>query len=162
MSTWISQSKAAKGAGCSQQYISKLIKQGLIDTNAKKQVQPSQLAARLKSGTKPKVGAPDYWTEKARHEKYKADMAEIDLEVRQGKFVEIELVGEHLDKIFTVIKQKILAMPTKLAPSLIGMESSADVQIILESELTEILGELSNYNGETGKLDRENREPTTK
>jgi len=84
-----------------------------------------------------------------------AKMAEIELAEKEGRFVDIELVEEHLETVYTIIRQKILATPTKLAPSLVGIESRAEIQIILEAELAGVLGELANYDTDAEKLPSE-------
>ena len=41
--------------------------------------------------------------------------AELDLKLKQDQLVEVDQVGEHLDKIFSAVRQRLLATPSKLA-----------------------------------------------
>lgn len=85
MKNWISQSEAARQTGVSQQYISRLIKMG-IPTNSKRQVRIVDVRGKLKA--KGENGKDDdgnnYWKEKARHEKLKACLAEIEPTYMEG------------------------------------------------------------------------------
>ena len=55
--------------------------------------------------------APNYWREKALHEKAKRELAELDLKLKQDQLVEVDQVGDHLDKIFSAVRQRLLATP---------------------------------------------------
>ena len=89
--------------------------------------------------------APNYWREKALHEKAKRELAELDLKLKQDKLVEVDQVGDHLDKIFSVVRQRILATPSKIAPLVHAEESVGGARIVLESAVFEVLSELSGY-----------------
>ena len=143
MEKWISQSQAARGIGCSQQYISLLIKQGL-PSNSKKQVHKKDVVARLWEGKKKNNGV-DYWHEKARHEKIKADLAELELAEKNGELISLNLIEEYLTKMFATIRQKFLSLPTKTAPMLHAKKTVHRVQKYLEKEIHQILNELTNY-----------------
>ena len=51
--------------------------------------------------------APNYWRGKALHEKEKRTLAELDLKLKQDQLVEVDQVGELLDKIFSAVRQII-------------------------------------------------------
>lgn len=147
---WLSQAKAAKAANCSQQYISKLIKQGLLEANEKKEVRVADVKTRLKA----KKEAKDdngYWKHKGRHEKAKADLAEIELEEKLADLVPVEQVVKHLAKVFTAIRQRLLGMPAKLTPLIQAEESGVGIRNVLESDINEALQELATYDPGTGK-----------
>ena len=42
--------------------------------------------------------------------------AELDLKLKQDQLVEVDQVGDHLDKIFSAVRQRLLATPSKIAP----------------------------------------------
>jgi hypothetical protein len=60
--------------------------------------------------------APNYWSERALHEKTKRELAELDLKLKNVQLVEVDQVGDHLDKIFSAVRQRLLATPSKIAP----------------------------------------------
>ena len=69
--------------------------------------------------------APNYWREKALHEKEKRELAELDLKLKHDQLVEVDQVDDHLDKIFFAVRQRLLATPSKIAP-LVHAEESVD------------------------------------
>lgn len=146
MEKWVSQSQVAREVGCSQQYISMLIKQGL-PSNPKKQVRKKDVVARLGKDKK-KNNGPDYWSEKARHEKIKADLAELELAEKNRELIPQHLIEEHLTKMFISIRQKLLTLPTKAAPMLHAKKPIHHVKKYLEAEIHQILSELANYDPE--------------
>jgi len=146
MDNWVSQSQVAREVGCSQQYISLLIKQGL-SSNSKKQVRKKDVVARLGKDNKKNNGF-DYWFEKARHEKIKADLAELELAEKNRELISQNLIEEHLTKIFISIRQRLLSLPTKAAPMLHTKKTIHYVKKYLETEIDQILSELASYDPE--------------
>ena len=90
--------------------------------------------------------APNYWSEKALHEKAKWELAELDLKLKSNHVVEVDQIGDHLDKIFSAVRQRLLAMPSKIPPLVQAEEFIGGVRIVLESAIFEVLSELSEYN----------------
>ena len=90
--------------------------------------------------------APNDWREKALHEKAKRELAELDLKLKHDQLVEVDQVGEHLDKIFSAVRQRLLAtLSSKIAPLVHAEESVGGARIVLESAVFEVLSELSEY-----------------
>ena len=50
---------------------------------------------------------PNYWSEKTLHEKAKRELAELDLKLKINQVVEADQIGDHLDKIFSAVRQKL-------------------------------------------------------
>ena len=71
--------------------------------------------------------------------------AELDLNLKQDQLVEVDQVGDHLDKIFSAVRQRLLATPSKIAPLVHAEESVGGARIVLESAVFEVLSELSEY-----------------
>ena len=53
--------------------------------------------------------------------------AELDLKLKQDQLVEVDQVGDHLDKIFSAVRQLLLATPSKIAP-LVHAEESVKIR----------------------------------
>lgn len=139
----LSRSEYARRRGCSAEAIRKAVKSGkIILVNEK--VDVAQADAALSKGSKNSEGA-DYWSEKTRHEKVKADLAEIELAEKQKEVVGVQEVVEKVERIFTTIRQKILAMPTKATPLIMAEDGELGVKLQLESCCHEVLSELSSY-----------------
>jgi len=71
--------------------------------------------------------------------------AELDLKLKNDQLVEVDQVGDHLDKIFSAVRQRLLATPSKIAPLVHAEESVGGARIVLESAVFEVLSELSEY-----------------
>ena len=69
----------------------------------------------------------------------------MDLKLKQDQLVEVDQVGDHLDKIFSAVRQRLLATPSKIAPLVHAEESVGGARIVLESAVFEVLSELSEY-----------------
>ena len=88
--------------------------------------------------------------------------AELDLKLKQDQLVEVDQVGDHLDKIFSAVRQRLLATPSKIAPLVHAEESVGGARIVLESAVFEVLSELSEYvpvEQKTAKVNRVTKAP---
>ena len=139
----LSQSKYAGHRNVTKGYIGRLIKEGRLHLiKGKLNVEMSDAELDNKSNDDK---APIYWREKALHEKAKRELAELDLKLKQDQLVEVDQVGDHLDKIFSAVRQRLLATPSKIAPLVHAEESVGGARIVLESAVFEVLDELSEY-----------------
>ena len=111
---YLSQSKYAEHRNVTKGYIGRLIKEGRLHLiKGKLNVAMSDAELDNKSNDDK---APIYWREKALHEKAKRELAELDLKLKQDQLVEVDQVGDHLDKIFSAVPKRLLATPSKIAP----------------------------------------------
>ena len=128
---YLSQSKYAEHRNATKGYIGRLIKEGRLHLiKGKLNVAMSDAELENKSNDDK---APNYWREKALHEKAKRELAELDLKLKQDQLVEVDQVGDHLDKIFSAVRQRLLATPSKIAPLVHAEESVGGARIVLES-----------------------------
>ena len=110
----LSQSKYAEHRNVTKGYIGRLIKEGRLPLiKGKLNVEMSNAEVDNKSNDDK---APNYWSERALHEKAKRELAELDLKLKNDQLVEVDQVGDHLDKIFSAVRQRLLATPSKIAP----------------------------------------------
>jgi len=86
-----------------------------------------------------------YWEEKALHEKAKREMAELKLAKLTNRMHDAADVEFILTNMLAVFRNRILGMPGKLAPQLLGSTNLAEVQSIIDTEAREALTELSEY-----------------
>ena len=109
----LSQSKYAEHRNVTKGYIGRLVKEGRLHLiKGKLNVEMSDAELDNKSN---KVKAPNYWSEKALHEKAKRELAELDLKLKQDQLVEVDQVGDHLDKIFSA---KVIQLSSRSTISL--------------------------------------------
>lgn len=65
----------------------------------------------------------------------------LALDLRRGELVEIEEVGKELEREFSIVRGRLLAIPGKLAAKLVGLPVSA-IRLAIEDEISEALSEL--------------------
>lgn len=86
---------------------------------------------------------------KTRKEAALASLHELELAEKTGRLLDAEKVTEWWVRMITNAKTKILAIPTKAAPLVIGCKSPAQAKDVLEQHIHEALTELSATNPET-------------
>ena len=140
---YLSQSKYAEHRNVTKGYIGRLVKEGRLHLiKGKLNVEMSDAELDNKSNDEK---APNYWSERALHEKAKRELAELDLKLKSDQLVEVDQVGDHLDKIFSAVRQRLLTTPSKIAPLVHAEESVGGARIVLESAVFEVLSELSEF-----------------
>jgi len=90
----------------------------------------------------------DYETERALHEKVKREKADLQFKVMKGEMHRAIDVENVMVDMITNAKTKILGIPAKAAPMIIGYTDIPRVQSILQKAVYETLEELSGYNKE--------------
>jgi len=88
----------------------------------------------------------NYDEEHALLEKAKREKAELEVAAIRGTMHFSEDVERVMNNMLSNFRAKILALPSRAAPSLITLTVIADIQQILQMEVLDILHELSNYN----------------
>lgn len=83
--------------------------------------------------------------EKYLHEKAKREKAEIELAHLKGNMHSASEVEIVMNDMLASFRAKMLALPTKVAPSLLVLEEVADIEKLIESQIHEALIELADY-----------------
>ncbi|TXI93841.1 MAG: hypothetical protein E6Q33_02425 [Neisseriales bacterium] len=177
----MSQSEFAKRVKVKQVYISKLIKQGKLPTKGNKLVMPNaekvfyQNKSRMKltdstivevfnsaeSEDQPiknnqNADMQDLLNVKVRKETILADNHEINLKKALGKLVSIEEVNKTVTHGLIIVRNAFISLPNRFAQRLEGL-SAAEIQLMLEDEVNEVLTELYNlqetYQDESGNTE---------
>ncbi|HOV79377.1 MAG TPA: hypothetical protein PK728_04665 [Bacillota bacterium] len=86
-----------------------------------------------------------YWEEKALHEKAKRQTAELKLAKLRNQLHDAADVEMVMTNMLTTFRNRILAIPQKAAPKIIGMKNLAEISEAINIELLEALTELSDY-----------------
>ncbi|NLT94854.1 MAG: hypothetical protein GXW85_04860 [Clostridia bacterium] len=86
-----------------------------------------------------------YWEEKALHEKAKRETAELKLAKMQNQLHDARDVELALTNMVVTFRNKVLSIPQKLAPKIIGLDNLAEITEAINEELYEALTELSEY-----------------
>ncbi len=95
------------------------------------------------AGRGSKDGTVDLVAERARLTKAQAAKAERENAVAEGEFLPRCEVHTAMTATLMRVRSKLLAMPSKLAPYLVGIETPATAQEILKVEIYRALDELA-------------------
>jgi phage terminase Nu1 subunit (DNA packaging protein) len=82
--------------------------------------------------------------QRARLTRNKADMAELERGKLVGDLLPADEVLSGWSALFAKIKARMLAIPSKVAPRLVGLKTAAQAKAIIEPEVYEALEDASN------------------
>jgi hypothetical protein len=88
--------------------------------------------------------AEDLTRERARLASSQADKTEIIVAQMRGELIDASSLAEALNRLFTNIRAKLLALPTKTAPSVTGLETF-EIESVLKEQIYETLEEISRF-----------------
>lgn len=74
---------------------------------------------------------------------YKGKVYELDYMKRMGELISVDEVRKENDQILVAFRARAMAIPTKIAPLMIGIETIAEAKSILDDAMYELLMELS-------------------
>jgi len=142
----------AKLFGVTCRYVNQLAKEGVLERRAPGRwpLEPniSKYIEFLRTGKTDKEGQEAksiYWEERAKHEAAKREMAELQLAKLKNQMHDATTVELVMTDMLTTFKNRLLALPQKVSPKVIGLKSIAEVNDVLASEINEALTELSDY-----------------
>ncbi|MTI13014.1 hypothetical protein [Sansalvadorimonas verongulae] len=166
----ITQAEFARRNGWSKQYVAKLVKQGRIqleggkiDPVAARQAiaqlaEPSTVlrerAQEISAPSRPATSVPsnnptdsrkavDYAAARTMREAFRAKMARLDYEEREGKLVDAKKVREDAFQQARMIRDGFLGIPDRMADVLAAETNPSKVRQILMDELETVLEKLS-------------------
>ena len=138
--------------GFTRQRINQLAKEGILERQAAgrwpllKNIQ--RYLDYLRTGVKDQDEAESqakYWEEKALHEKARREMAEIKLAKLKNQMHDAADIEFVLTNMLVTFRNRILAIPDKVAPKIIGVDNLSEISETINDELIEALSELSEY-----------------
>ena len=89
----------------------------------------------------------DYNAARARREVANAQIAEMEARKMAEELAEVADFDDTLQKLAANVRSKFVSLPSKLAPSLVGMESVAEIEAELSRAVYEALSEISGSGG---------------
>jgi phage terminase Nu1 subunit (DNA packaging protein) len=95
---------------------------------------------------------PDRTRAEARRAEAEASIAELKLAQMRGELIPICDVERELERAFTAVRARLLAIPPKLAPVL-SPEKPARARMLLEQAVLETLAELQSLGGDQNEAD---------
>jgi hypothetical protein len=87
----------------------------------------------------------DYDAEKARLTRAKRISAELDLAVKSGQLHRAAEVEGVMTDMLATFRTRVLALPARVAPLVLGKEELAEVKGTMQKYVKEVLEELSDY-----------------
>lgn len=136
----VSQSEFARRVGCTRQSVADALKSGRIQAEADGKLDWAQgkraWEQNVDRGQQRGNKSDEKWQEaRTRRERAEADMAEIDLKKMQRSVVSVEEAQKEFFECSRLIRDRILQIPKRLAPMLIGL-NERQVANKLQDELT--------------------------
>jgi len=138
----LTQTAFAKSVGVGQSYISKLVKAGKLPTLGG-MIDPAKAApimAKLKRQPSPSREELRYQNARLAHAR--ADAQEIKNKVTRGELIDGQIVADVWGNRLSNFRNKVLALPNKVAPMLEGVTDPEEATAILDREYEEALAEL--------------------
>lgn len=97
-------------------------------------------------------GVEDESRERARKLAADADLTELAVEERRGNLVTVEYMAKQLERICLRLRSRLLAVPGKAAPQVVGCRTVPEAQVRLEEIISECMAAMSET-GEDPELD---------
>lgn len=157
---------AAKYIKTTPQQLNRHVKSGRLRLNNSKKIDQDELERFKVELADKKNGRLSLFDEQARFTKIKADLAALELGQKEGELVEVADVVDELGRLFFIMRSRILAQATKIAPRGANKSTGALFKIISD-ENRQLLIELSEYTRYTDEFrpvepSRKNRKRSAK
>lgn len=96
----------------------------------------------------PKIGDDEFLTMslsqvKTFKEFYQGKISELDYKRRSGELISVEEARKENEQILIAFRSRAMAIPTKIAPLMVGIENISEAKSILDDAMYELLLELS-------------------
>lgn len=140
----------AQAVGVSHSWVNRQVKNGLLPSNAGGIPIPEGFEAFDKLQKRPqaeKQGANvqiALAAAKCREKEAQARLKELELLEREGSLVRIEDVKADGEKIGTMLREKLLMFPARIAAELFNCKTERELQNRLEDEMDRIIYEIHN------------------
>ncbi len=140
------QRQVADALGVTPRHVRRLIEDGVLPRpNGPRNY---DLAACVRAYYRWKYGvqaddSPDLARERALLARSQREKVELELRVRRQELVELDRVEKLLTEVFARCRAKILAIPTKAAPLVLGLKSMPKIREVLDGLVREVLEELA-------------------
>jgi hypothetical protein len=139
--TLLSQKEYAAHLGVSQQAVNRMVRTGKVPSTHGR-IDP--VAADLALAPIDAEKSSNSISEALRRKEWAlAGLREHELARKNGEVVDVAYVERCQTQVNSNIKQRLLGLPSKLTPRLVGIGSPAKIKTILEREIHETLEELS-------------------
>ena len=153
----------AKHRGVSEAAVRKAIKQGRISKNKNGKIDPQKADSEWNKNTDPaqikktdsadnanyipnSLSGPSYQQSRAIKEAYSAKLTRLQFERESKKLISVDEVKISAFNAARMTRDRILNIPDRVIPQLVGKTSIFEMKEILKTELVKALEELSKIN----------------
>lgn len=147
--TEIQTSELAAIVGKSSRWIRQLVSDGVLkQTSRGKFILSEAIQAYIEhvQGGKEEDNKPRLVDHKTEHERIKTEKAALELAQMRGELHAAADVEAVMSDMLTAFRQKMLSIPTKLAPQLAGIADANVIKAKITNDVHEALAELADYN----------------
>lgn len=81
-------------------------------------------------------------SEQIRKTRAEAEVQERRLGIMDGRYVEIEIAREILSRDLSTLRSRLMALPARIAPRLVGAKGSREISAALEGEVNNVIESL--------------------
>jgi len=143
----LTQAQAAEIAGMSARRLRQLEQEGAGPPREAGAYPPRQFGRWLLARNAVAAGRLDANQEKARLDAARASLAELELAARRGELVEVTAVTALWVDEVARLRSRLLHLPSRVAPTLVGVEDLRVAEHALRDALIETLGAISAVDG---------------
>ena len=104
-------------------------------------------AGRKTDAERSEQGYIDYNEARAKREYHNARIAEMEERKLAGELAEVALFDATLQKLAAAVRAKLLSLPSKTAPLLVGLETVAEIEAELAKSVHDALSDLARHGG---------------
>lgn len=101
-----------------------------------------------------------YAEARRRRESALAAIKELDLQLKQGRLINTEKAQKEWQRVLSIIRNRLLGLPTKLTPVVYGCGSPGEVFTLLKKEIHHVLDELGSR--QTYRKEKDDKSRTRK
>ena len=143
----------AKRRGVSDMAVRKAIAAGRIMTTdgkidpaiADKQWDTNTNPAQARAASDETAPSSSYHYSRAKKEAYDALLKKLDYEERSGKLIPVEQVEVEAFNAARIARDKLLTIPDRVAPQIIGKKNIQEIKQILRKEIRDSLQDLTDF-----------------
>ena len=140
----IRQSEFAREMGISRQRVNTLIKRGIIQVrkDGKINFESAKKILEDNRATSPKMKNISYSDARAQYEILRIEKEKIELRKIKHEIIDIDKAIEINAKIIGIVKNRLLALSSKIVPIIVGETSMKKIKSIIDNEIIQALNEL--------------------
>lgn len=118
----------------------------LLAESVKNYIKTLKITTDIKNGDEVEDDIPDLEIERGLHERVKRKQSELKLALMKGELHKSNDVQSVMSDMLSNFKSKLLNLPSKISPMLVGKENVGEIKDVLTNEMHTALKELKEYN----------------